>query len=66
MTKLTSDFGAQVKAMRERLQLIQEALAESLGVSFATLSRWENGWTVPSNLAYAKSTCFAKSTTSIH
>jgi putative transcriptional regulator len=51
MTKLTSDFGTRVKELRERLHLTQEAMAESLGVSFATVNRWENGWTVPSQLA---------------
>ncbi len=51
MTKVTSDFGAQVKELRERLHLTQEAMAETLGVSFATVNRWENGWTVPSKLA---------------
>lgn len=51
MTKLTSEFGALVKELRERLHLTQEAMAESLGVSFATVNRWENGWTVPSQLA---------------
>jgi putative transcriptional regulator len=51
MNKVTGDFGAQVKALRERLHLTQQAMAERLGVSFATVNRWENGWTVPSNLA---------------
>jgi DNA-binding transcriptional regulator YiaG len=51
MTKVTSDFGAQVKELRERLNLTQEAMAETLGVSFATVNRWENGWTAPSKLA---------------
>lgn len=51
MTKLTSDFGAQVKELRERLHLTQQAMAERIGVSFATVNRWENGWTVPSQLA---------------
>lgn len=51
MTKLTSDFGVRVKALREQLHLTQEAMAASLGVSFATVNRWENGWTVPSKLA---------------
>ncbi len=51
MTKLTSDFGTQVKELRERLNLTQEAMAETLGVSFATVNRWENGWTAPSKLA---------------
>lgn len=51
MTKVTSDFGARVKELRERLHLTQEAMAEALGVSFATVNRWENGWTAPSQLA---------------
>ena len=51
MAKVTSDFGAQVKELRERLHLTQEAMAEALGVSFATVNRWENGWTSPSKLA---------------
>lgn len=51
MTKVTSEYGAQVKELRERLHLTQEAMAEALGVSFATVNRWENGWTVPSKLA---------------
>lgn len=51
MTKVTSDFGAQVKELRARLNLTQKAMAETLGVSFATVNRWENGWTAPSKLA---------------
>jgi putative transcriptional regulator len=51
MYKLTPDFGARVKELRERLHLTQEAMAETLGVSFATVNRWENGWTKPSRLA---------------
>ena len=51
MTKTKDDFGDRVKELRERLHLTQEAMAESLGVSFATVNRWENGWTAPSKLA---------------
>ena len=51
MSKLSSDFGAQVKELRERLNLTQEAMAETLGVSFGTVNRWEYGWTAPSKLA---------------
>lgn len=51
MTKTKDDFGAQVKKLREQLHLTQEAMAETLGVSFATVNRWENGWTAPSRLA---------------
>jgi DNA-binding transcriptional regulator YiaG len=51
MTKLRSDFGARVKELREWLHLTRKAMTESLGLSFATVNRWENGWTVPSELA---------------
>jgi putative transcriptional regulator len=51
MTKTKDDFGVHVKELRERLHLTQEAMAETLGVSFATVNRWENGWTAPSKLA---------------
>jgi putative transcriptional regulator len=49
---MTKDhFGARVRELREYLHLTQEAMAERLGVSFATVNRWENGWTEPSKLA---------------
>jgi DNA-binding transcriptional regulator YiaG len=40
-----------VKEVRRQLALSQEELAHALGVSFATVNRWENGKTVPSKLA---------------
>lgn len=51
MTKTQDSFAIRVKQLRKQLCLTQEALAESLGVSFATVNRWENGWTAPSKLA---------------
>ncbi|MGE0679813.1 MAG: helix-turn-helix domain-containing protein [Candidatus Binatia bacterium] len=36
-----------IKALRERLHLTQEVFARILGVSFATVNRWENGKTEP-------------------
>jgi DNA-binding transcriptional regulator YiaG len=44
-------FPEQVKAVRTALNLSQEELAHALGVSFATVNRWENGKTNPSKLA---------------
>lgn len=32
-----------IRALREQLQLTQEVFARILGVSFATVNRWENG-----------------------
>jgi len=47
----TKPFSEQVKAVRTSLNLSQEQLAHALGVSFATVNRWENGKTNPSKLA---------------
>lgn len=47
----TKPFSELVKAVRVRLKLSQEELAHALGVSFATVNRWENGKTNPSKLA---------------
>ncbi len=51
MAREDTDFGMRVKQLRESLKMTQESLAETLGVSFATVNRWENGWTTPSKLA---------------
>jgi type I restriction enzyme M protein len=42
MTQKT-DFPAILRATRAALNLTQEQLAERLGVSFATVNRWEGG-----------------------
>lgn len=47
----TKQFSEQVKAVRAALNLSQEELAHALGVSFATVNRWENGKTTPSKMA---------------
>ncbi|RYY74249.1 MAG: XRE family transcriptional regulator [Gammaproteobacteria bacterium] len=51
MTATSSDFAKQVKSLREQLRISQEDLAKELGVSFATVNRWENNKTQPSKLA---------------
>lgn len=51
MASVPSEFIAQIKALRATLRLSQEGLAKELGVSFATVNRWENGRTQPSTLA---------------
>jgi len=37
----------EIRALREHLHLTQEVFARILGVSFATVNRWENGKTEP-------------------
>ena len=44
----------EIKEIRERLNLTQEALAHLLGVSFQTINRWERGLFKPSKLALDK------------
>lgn len=43
-----------IKELRRSLGLTQQALAELLGVSFATLNRWEKGRVAPSQMALEK------------
>ena len=43
-----------VKEIRRQLSLSQEGLARELGISFATVNRWENGVVKPSKLAKAQ------------
>lgn len=45
------NFAEKVKLVRNELKLSQEDLARELGVSFATINRWENGNYNPSRLA---------------
>lgn len=47
-------FRALVKEVRRQLALSQEDLARKLGISFATVNRWENGKSQPSRLARAQ------------
>ena len=49
MTNITDrqPFSPTLQAIRARLDLTQEQLAERLGVSFATVNRWEGGVTTP-------------------
>ena len=47
----TKPFAERVKAVRKALNLSQEDLAHILGISFASVNRWENGKTNPSKLA---------------
>ncbi len=42
------------KEVRLQLALSQEDLARELGVSYATVNRWENGQAKPSKLAQAQ------------
>ncbi len=45
------DLPVLFKEVRRQLSLSQEGLARELGVSFATVNRWENAQVKPSKLA---------------
>lgn len=42
------EYSSQIKAIREQLLVTQTELAEMLGVTFATINRWERGHHEPS------------------
>lgn len=41
------NFSEQIKHIRQKQFLSQESFAKELGVSFATVNRWESGRTKP-------------------
>lgn len=47
----SQDVAATLRAIRSKLNLTQEQLAERLGVSFATVNRWEGGSNMPQKAA---------------
>lgn len=51
MKTLSKDFPKTLKHVRQQLGMSQEDIARELGVSFATVNRWENGKTEPFRLA---------------
>ncbi len=51
---MTEDYPARVRELRKRLGMTQMRMAEQLGVSFATVNRWENGKSKPAPLAWRR------------
>lgn len=51
MTEYPPPLPALLRAIRSELSLTQKQLAERLGVSFATVNRWESGSTKPQRAA---------------
>ena len=54
MTMDSEKFAELLRKVRGQLGISQEDLARELGVSFATVNRWENGKTKPMKLARAQ------------
>ncbi|MCF8130716.1 MAG: helix-turn-helix transcriptional regulator [Deltaproteobacteria bacterium] len=53
-------FSEIVREVRKKLDISQEDLAHALGVSFATVNRWENAKTSPSKLARTQFNLFCE------
>lgn len=51
MTRECRDVSVTCRMLRQQLNLTQEALGHRLGVSFATINRWEVGRTKPNSAA---------------
>lgn len=47
-------FPEKIKHVRQKLYLSQGALAKAVGVSYPTISRWENGHCLPNLVQGAK------------
>ena len=63
MNRQLENLPGLVKEVRRQLGLSQEELAHALGVSFATVNRWENGKTMPSKLARKQCSAFVAAQT---
>ena len=48
------DYQKAVKELRDKLIMTQQELAEVLGVSFASINRWETGTNKPTTVAKRK------------
>src|SRR5579885_3090343 len=48
------DAGQRIRRLRGKLGLTQLQFAELMGVSFASVNRWENGQSRPSPLAWQR------------
>ena len=60
MKYIQPDYPSLVKEVRRQLSISQEDLARELGVSYATVNRWENGQAKPSKLARAQLDAFCE------
>lgn len=60
MKPIHPDYPGLIKEVRRQLAISQEDLARELGVSYATVNRWENGQAKPSKLARAQLYAFCE------
>src|SRR5262245_34895274 len=50
--EVPEDYSVRVRSVRGCIELTQAQLAKRIGVSFATVNRWENGQSKPTRLAW--------------
>ena len=60
MKPIHPNYPSLVKEVRRQLSISQEDLARELGVSYATVNRWENGLAKPSRLARVQLNSFCE------
>jgi putative transcriptional regulator len=60
MKRIHPDYPTLIKEVRRQLAISQEDLARELGVSYATVNRWENSQAKPSKLARAQLDAFCE------
>ena len=53
-TDVPSDYSLRIKSFRGAMGLTQAQFAELIGVSYASVNRWENGQSRPNNLAWRR------------
>jgi type I restriction enzyme M protein len=58
--KASTPIPALIRDLRDRVALTQEAFAREIGVSFATVNRWENGKITPDRVALSDLRVFAE------
>ena len=54
MASIPDDYHEKIKKLRKKFDMTQIKFAHLLGVSFATVNRWENRQVKPSPLAWAR------------
>ena len=60
MKSIHPNYPLLIKEVRRQLAISQEDLARELGVSYATVNRWENSQAKPSKLARVQLDAFCK------
>ena len=52
--RIPEDFSDRIRRLRVKYELTQTRMAKIMGVSLATVNRWENGQSRPSRLAWQR------------